>query len=230
MTSSPPTSCAVVRVYNEAPVLAEVLVGLRPVVDEVVCIDDGSSDGSARIAALAGATVVRHAVNLGGGAALRTGLEYALHRTTHAHVVCFDADGQHRPEDAARMLGTARRTGVDVVLGTRDRDEASMPASRRALLRAALWYSRRTSGLALTDTHNGLRVFSREALAQIRLSQPGMAYASELEASIARAGLSWAEVPVSIRYDAYSLSKGQSNLNAVNIVCDLMLARLQRSA
>jgi glycosyltransferase involved in cell wall biosynthesis len=224
------TSCAVVRVYNEAAVLADVLAGLSAVVDEIICVDDGSGDGSAAIARAAGATVVRHAVNLGGGAALRTGLEYAVTRTRHSHVVTFDADGQHQPRDAARLLDVARSSGVDVVLGSRDRTEASMPASRRLLLRAALWFSRRATGLALTDTHNGLRVLTRRALTHIRLTQSGMAYASELESSIAQAGLSWTEAPVSIVYDEYSLSKGQKNVNAFNIVYDLMLGRLQRPA
>ena len=224
------TTCAVVRMYNEASVLAPVLEGLIPVVDEVICVDDGSTDGSSQIARQSGATVVRHAINLGGGAALRTGLDYVLQETGHEFAVNFDADGQHRPEDAARMLSVSRSFGVDVVLGTRNRDEATMPWSRRLLLRAALAYSRRATGLSLTDTHNGLRVFNRQALASIHLTQPGMAYASELEASISRAGLTWKEVPVSIVYDDYSLAKGQSNINAVNIVYDLMMARLQRSA
>lgn len=224
------TTCAVVRMYNEASVLAPVLSGLGRVVDEIVCVDDGSFDDGATIARTSGATVLRHVVNLGGGAALRTGLDYVRTETDHEYVVCFDADGQHLPEDAMRMLAVARNEGVDVVLGTRDRSESTMPRSRRALLAAARWFSRRTSGLPLTDTHNGLRVFSRRALDNIRLTQPGMAYASELEASIKRAGLRWAEVPVTIVYDAYSLEKGQSNLNAVNIVYDLMLAQLRRTA
>ena len=104
-----------------------------------------------------------------------------------------------------------------------------MPRSRRLLLRAALAYTRRTTGLRLTDTHNGLRVFNRHALRSIRLTQGGMAYASELESSISRAKLTWTEVPVSIVYNEYCLAKGQSNLNAVNIVYDLMLSRLQRA-
>jgi glycosyltransferase involved in cell wall biosynthesis len=224
------STCAVVRMYNEAKALGNVLGSLSTVVDEIICIDDGSKDRSAQIAADAGATVVRHAINLGGGAALRTGIEYVLHQTEHAMMVNFDADGQHRPEDAARMLDVVRTGGVDVALGTRDRAEASMPRSRRLLLRAALAYSKRTTGLQLTDTHNGLRVFNRLAMASIRLTQPSMAYASEMESCIARSGLRWTEVPVSIVYDAYSLSKGQPNLNAINIVYDLMLARMQSAS
>lgn len=221
------TVCAVVPMYNEGTVLSSVLAGLVAHVDEVVCVDDGSSDESSRIARVAGATVLRHAVNLGQGAALQTGFDYVLRHTAHSHVITFDADGQHHPNDALAMLHTARTQELDVVLGTRNWAESAMPQSRRLILRGALWFSRRSSGLALTDTHNGLRVLSRMALTGLRITQPGMAHASELEKSIAKLGLSWAEVPVSITYDAYSLAKGQSNLNAVNVLYDLAIAWLR---
>lgn len=232
MAPTPPrgTACAVVPIFNEQRVLAEVLRTLAPVVDEIICIDDGSSDTSTEIAWAAGATVLRHAVNLGQGAALQTGFDYVLQRTTHQHVVTFDSDGQHRPHDALRMLELARTTSMDVVLGTRDRREKSMPPSRRLLLQCALWFSRRLTGLDLTDTHNGLRVLSRATLTAVRLTLPGMAYASELESGIARSGLSWDEVPISITYTSYSKSKGQPNLNAVNVLYDLMLSRVRGAA
>lgn len=221
------TVCAVIPMFNEGTVLHGVLAGLLPHVDEVICIDDGSTDGSQDLAVRAGATVLRHSVNLGQGAALQTGFDYVMHHTTHQHVITFDADGQHRPEDAIVMLNTAREQHLDVVLGTRIRAGTAIPRTRRLIQRGALWFSRRTTGLALTDTHNGLRVLSRLAVSGLRITQPGMAHASELEAGIARLGLTWVEVPVSIMYDAYSLSKGQSNINAVNVVYDLAIARLR---
>lgn len=224
------TTCAVVPVYNEAAVLTEVLASLARVVDEIICIDDGSSDGSSKVAAASGATVLRHAINFGQGAALQTGFDYVLRSTQHHHVVTFDADGQHNPNDAARMVAEAQTHGWDVVLGSRGARDSSMPASRRAMLVGARWLSRRMSGLTLTDTHNGLRVFSRTALAQIHLKQVGMAHASEIESLVARQGLLWTELPVSIAYSAYSLDKGQSNLNAVNVMYDLMVARLRKPA
>jgi glycosyltransferase involved in cell wall biosynthesis len=194
----------------------------------VVCVDDGSTDDSASVAAASGATVVRHAVNLGQGAALQTGFDYVLRHTRARHIVSFDGDGQHHPSDALRMLATARETGVDVVLGTRNGGQVTgQPRLRRLLLRGALGFTRLTTGLGVTDTHNGLRVLSREALHLLRLRQRGMAYASELESAVASLGLSWREVPVSVAYTDYSRHKGQRNLNALNILYDLAMARLR---
>jgi glycosyltransferase involved in cell wall biosynthesis len=212
--------------YNEASVVGEVVLGLLRVFDFVVCIDDGSTDGSAAVAASAGAVVIRHPVNLGQGAALTTGLAYIRERDDITHVVTFDADGQHDPADALSMVALARERDLDVVLGTRGtaRPEGQ-PLMRRLMLTFAVKLSRRTSGLELTDTHNGLRVISFRALGAFNLRQRGMAYASELESIIRRHDLSWAEHPVTITYSEYSRSKGQGNINSFNIVCDLLTAR-----
>jgi glycosyltransferase involved in cell wall biosynthesis len=212
--------------HNEATVVGDVVSRLRERFSLIVCIDDGSTDNSAQVAAAAGAVVLRHPVNLGQGAALRTGFDYVLGKDDIAYVVTFDADGQHDARDAAAMVGRARSRRLDVVLGTRGfgRPEGQ-PRSRRLVLRLALALSRFTSGLALTDTHNGLRVIDRNALGTLKLRQRGMAYASELEALIARHGLLWEEHPVTITYTDYSRAKGQKNLNAFNIVYDLLAAR-----
>jgi len=223
--------CVVVPVLNEASVLGDVLVRLGDDFEHIICVDDGSTDGSADIAAAAGATVLRHAVNLGQGAALQTALEFVTTRTDFQYVVTFDGDGQHDPMDAIGMVQVARERGVDVVLGSRAIGTVvDQPASRRVLLRAALQFTRFTTGLKVTDTHNGLRVLSRSAAALIQLRQRGMAHASELEGLIARHRLSWVEHPVSIRYSEYSRAKGQGSLNAFNVVYDLMAARLNSPA
>ncbi|QZY28027.1 glycosyltransferase family 2 protein [Nocardioides coralli] len=223
-------AAVVVPTYNEAGVVGEVVSGLRQLFDLVICVDDGSSDESAHMAKAEGAIVLRHPVNLGQGAALRTGFEFALGLPDVTHVVTFDADGQHDPRDAAAMLSTARTTGVDVVLGTRGAERVPGQSFLRWLvLKAALRMSQVTSGLLLTDTHNGLRVLNRRALKSMVLTQRGMAHASEIEHIIGRNRLSWAEHSVTIAYTAYSQRKGQSSLNAFNIVYDLVTARLQRS-
>lgn len=222
------SAAVVVPMYNEAEAVGPVLSELRRTFATVVCIDDGSADGSAAIARRNGATVISHCVNLGQGAALRTGFEFVLGHTDATHVVTFDADGQHSVSDALSMLTMALDSGVDVVLGSRSTGATTgQPLRRRLLLQAGLRFSRWDTGLPLTDTHNGLRVLSRATVASMLLRQPGMAYASELERRVADLGLSWCEHPTSVTYSAYSRKKGQSNLNALNILFDLYSARLQ---
>lgn len=220
--------CVIVPAYNEGAVIARTVSDLRATFDHVVCVDDGSTDGSAEIALAAGATVLRHAVNQGQGAALQTGFDYVLRHTAAQLVVTFDADGQHLVEDALRMVERARCTGVQVVLASRftGRTEA-MPRMRRLVLRGGLWFTRVTTKLDVTDTHNGLRVLSRSALGRIRLELPRMAYASELLGAIVPNGLTYAEEPVTVMYTDYSRTKGQRNSNSLNILFDLAARRVR---
>jgi glycosyltransferase involved in cell wall biosynthesis len=218
----------VVRMYNEASRVGTVVAELRQHFGLVVCVDDGSSDGSGEVASAAGATVVRHAQNLGGGAALETGFSYIRSRRDITWCLTFDADGQHRVEDALAMVRCAREERVDVVLASRFSGSATnMPWTRRAVLRCGTAFTRWANHLDVSDTHNGLRVFRRDALLRFRITHTGMAYASEIMAAIQRHSLTWTEVPVTILYDEYSLAKGQSSLNAINIVYDLTMARLR---
>lgn len=224
--SGPPINDAwlVVPVYNEGPVLSEVLFEARAVFPNIVCVDDGSRDDSAAQARAAGAVVISHPVNLGQGAALQTGFDYVLARTDAAFVVTFDADGQHDPADAAAAVELARSADLAFVFGSRFLDGRSRPGlAKRTVLAVATLGTRLSTGLKLTDAHNGLRVIRRDALAGLRLRQAGMAHASEIVAALAKTGLPWAEQPVHIRYTDYSRAKGQSLLNSVNILVDLIL-------
>jgi len=219
--------CVVVRMYNEASVVGPVITELAQSFANVICVDDGSTDGSGDVARAAGALVVTHPVNLGGGAALKTGLAYACAITDAQLFVTFDADGQHGVDDAVAMVQHARSGGFDAVLGSRFLGAAvEMPASRKALLRAGALFTRATTGVQLTDSHNGLRVLSRSFVSTLRLTIPGMGYASELIAALGRPGVRHDEFPVTITYTDYSMAKGQHNLNSVNIVVDLALTRL----
>jgi len=218
----------VIPMFNEARVINEVVASVRAMFPRTVCVDDGSWDNSAELASAAGAIVVRHPINLGQGASIQTGIEFALSQPDVQYVVTFDADGQHQVADAARMVDEARIEGVDVVLGSRFLEEGNeVPRSRRALLRCAVAFTRATTGLQLTDSHNGLRVLNRRAAAAIRIRLSGMAHASEILGGIADAGLTYREFPVRVIYTDYSRSKGQSGLNSVNILFDLMAARLR---
>jgi polyprenyl-phospho-N-acetylgalactosaminyl synthase len=224
------TVCVVVPMFNEATTIGAVVSELRQVFPNVVCVDDGSSDGCHDVARSAGATVVRHPVNLGQGAALQTGFAMALTDPEFAHVVTFDADGQHRVEDAHAMFSLAVSGDIDVVLGSRflgQPGDVEIPALRRLVLHAATRFTRLTTGLDLTDTHNGLRVLSRRAVEAMHLTLNGMAHASQLLSQVAAARLSYVEAPVTIAYTDYSRAHGQSNANALNIAFDLAVERLR---
>ncbi len=214
----------VVPVFNEAEVLAPVLVNLLKTFENVVCVDDGSSDESPRIAADAGAIVVRHVMNLGQGAALQTGFDFVAKQPGVTHLITFDADGQHRVSDASEMLNLARRKNISVMFGSRFLDKRTEPGIRKKIvLKLAVLFTRALTGLRLTDAHNGLRVIQVEALRQIRLEQNGMSHATEIVQKVAKSGLSWREHPVEVIYTDYSKKKGQSLWNSVNILVDLLV-------
>lgn len=220
--------CVIVPMYNEASTVASVVTALRESFSRIVCVDDGSTDGSQEIARAAGATVLRHAVNQGQGAALQTGFDYVLRLTDAAYAVTFDADGQHVVSDAVRMVETARETRSDVILASRFAGTSTaMPTARRLVLKAGIRFTQWTAKLDVTDTHNGLRVLNRNALTRIRLTMPRMAYASEFLSAIVPAGLTYVEVPTTVNYTDYSRGKGQSNINAVNILFDLAVRRMR---
>ena len=215
----------VIPLYNEATVVREVISQARETFPYIVVVDDGSKDDSARQAAAAGAIVVRHPVNLGQGAALQTGFSYILEKTNANYVVTFDADGQHSTTDAAAMVAAAREEELAVILGSRFLQGPS-PVGRlkRLVLRTAAAVSSRTSGMHLTDAHNGLRVIRRDVLVQLNLKQNRMAHASEIIRKIGATGMPWREFPVHIVYTEYSRSKGQSLWNSVNILVDLLFS------
>lgn len=214
----------VIPLYNEESVIERVIDGLRGHFTHIVCVDDGSRDGSAGVASRAGAHLVQHPINLGQGAALQTGFEYALADPACEYVLTFDADGQHRIEDALEMLKVARDQDVAIVFGSRFLDDRTDPGwIKRLVLKTAIWVTNMTTNMKLTDAHNGLRVIRRDALSQIELKQDRMAHATEIVLELGRTGLSWREHPVELLYTDYSKSKGQSVLNSVNILVDLVV-------
>jgi glycosyltransferase involved in cell wall biosynthesis len=212
----------VIPLYNEASVIADVVRGVRAVFPQVVCVDDGSRDASAVEARKGGAVVVQHPVNLGQGAALQTGIEYALRDPEMRYVATFDADGQHRVEDAAAMVEVLRGGTADIVFGSRFLDARTQPSrAKKALLRAAIVYTNMTTKVHLTDAHNGLRVFNRAVAEHLDIRQNRMAHASEIVEQVGAAGFRYAEHPVHILYTEYSRAKGQSMLNSVNILTEM---------
>jgi glycosyltransferase involved in cell wall biosynthesis len=216
----------VIPVYNEAPVIAAVVAGSLRTFPNIVCVDDGSSDGSAERIACSGARLVRHPVNLGQGAAIQTGVEYARRQPGARFFVTFDADGQHQIDDVLRMVRRLRTEPVDIVVGTRFQGEDSrIPLLKRVVLKAAVKLSPRSRRLGLTDAHNGLRAFNRTVADGLDITSNGMGHAPEIVEMIDVRGWRVVEEPVTILYTDYSIAKGQSLLNGVNIVFDSAVRR-----
>ncbi len=213
----------VIPLYNEATVIGDVVRDARRTYPNIVCVDDGSTDDSIANARSAGAIVLRHAVNLGQGAALQTGIAFAREQPGARYLVTFDADGQHQVADVINMINIAERENVAIVFGSRFLDERTKPGLvKRLVLWAAVQFTNATTGLRLTDAHNGLRVLRLDAAQAVSITQDRMAHASEIVDQLARTGLPWREAPVHVLYTEYSKGKGQSVWNSVNILVDLI--------
>ena len=214
----------VIAAYNEAGAIGSVL---SPLVQKYRCVvvDDGSTDATATEASRAGAIALRHYINRGQGAALQTGITYAL-RQGAEYLVTFDADGQHDATDIERLLEPLLAQRADVTLGSRFRGSVRGASPFRLLvLKAAVLFTRAVSGLKVTDTHNGLRGFTRRAAAELRIRQDRMAHASEILDEIHRLALPYEEVPVSIQYTDYSRAKGQRSTAAFRVLTDYLIGR-----
>jgi glycosyltransferase involved in cell wall biosynthesis len=227
----------VIPAFNEAAVIGEVVADVRSVFDHVVCVDDGSADGTGEIARRAGAHLVRHPINLGQGAAIQTGVEYARNQPGARVFATFDADGQHRVKDLATMVDRLNAGDADIVIGTRFARRAGSrppvpegpPLLKKLVLRTAALLSRRGRQLGLTDTNNGLRVFNKTVADGLNITMNGMSHANEFVLLIAENHWRVVEEPVEVLYTEYSKSKGQPLLNGVNIIFDGFLrGRIRR--
>jgi glycosyltransferase involved in cell wall biosynthesis len=209
----------VVPAFNEAGVIGDVIADLRAVFANVVCVDDGSGDDTGAVALRAGAYLVRHPVNLGQGAAIQTGVEYARRQPGAQVFATFDGDGQHRVKDLVMMIERLSAGDVDVVIGTRFGPGVSRPPLlKRVVLQTAARLSPRGRRLGLTDTNNGLRVFNKTVADGLDITMSGMSHATEFVILIAENRWRVAEEPVEVLYTEYSKSKGQPLLNGVNII------------
>jgi glycosyltransferase involved in cell wall biosynthesis len=223
-----PNIWIVMPAYKEAARIRGTLAELLPEHPNVVVVNDGSPDDTGVVAKSCGVWVVTHPINRGQGAALQTGIDFALRRGAE-FIVTFDSDGQHDPADIPAMLAPVQSGEADIALGSRFLGHTiGMPFSRRLVLKAAVIFTRIVSRIAVTDSHNGFRVFSRSAAQAIRIRQDRMAHASEILDEIRRLGLRFKEVPVTIRYSEATLEKGQSSWNAVRIVWQFFMGKVVR--
>ena len=200
--------------YNEEETIGTVVTKVLDYVDEVICVDDGSSDSSARIAEACGANVHRHRANRGYGGALKT--LFAKAREMDADIlIILDSDGQHEPSDIPKLLAPILAGDADFVIGSRFVDgggSEDMPAYRRLGIKVITAASNLSSDLEIKDTQSGFRAFSKLAIERLRFDSEGMELSLEMLEDAHEKELTIQEVPTVIRYD---VPKG-SNFTALS--------------
>jgi glycosyltransferase involved in cell wall biosynthesis len=201
-------TAAAIPAFNEEKYIGTIVLKARQYVDEVIVVDDGSTDQTAKIARLAGATVLQHPQNMGYGAAIRTILAEGKKREFNALVV-LDGDSQHNPDEIPLVLSPLGE-GFDLVIGSRAQQKDNIPGYRRVGQKVIGGASRVLSGENLTDSESGFRAFSKKALQLLDLKENGMAVSAETISNATEKGLKITERPISITYTGDS-----STLNPV---------------
>jgi glycosyltransferase involved in cell wall biosynthesis len=218
----------VVPAYNEASRIPATLRDLRRHARNIVVVDDGSQDETRARALEEGVWVVRHPINCGQGAAIQTGIDFALRQDAEI-VVTFDADGQHLASDIDSLIEPIVDGACDVVLGSRFLGNTeNLAAGRLLVLKAGVWFTRLASGIRVSDTHNGLRAFSRAAAERIRIRENRMAHASEILHQIQQLNLAYCERAVTVRYNDEVRAKGQSSWSALEIAFRFLVGNTVR--
>ncbi|MBU4421843.1 glycosyltransferase family 2 protein [Candidatus Parcubacteria bacterium] len=211
----------VIPAYNEEKVIGDVIRQVREYYSDIVVVDDGSTDGTDEKARQNGAQVLRHILNRGQGATLRTGINYALAQGADI-IVTYDADGQFEAGEIDKLCQPVIDNECDIILGSRFLSGNKIPFIKKLVLKSAILFTRAITGLKLTDTHNGFRVMNRKAAENIKIRQDRMAHASEIVHETARLKLRYKELPITVKYTTYSRHKGQRLTGAFHILFDLI--------
>ena len=214
-----PKIIAAIPAFNEERYIGTVVLKARQYVNEVIVVDDGSTDRTTDIARFAGATVIRHERNKGYGASIQTILAEIKKREPDI-LVLLDADSQHNPDEIPDLIKPIVSEGSDLVIGSRKWQRGNIPVYRRIGQRVLSYFSYILSEKKLTDSECGFRAFSWKAVIMLEVSQRGMPVSAETIAIAADRGLKITEIPISAIYtkDSSTLNPvvhGLGNLNAI---------------
>jgi len=191
---------AIIPAYNEEKALADVIDRTLEHVDEVIVVDDGSSDKTSEVAIGAGARVIKHSVNLGKGEALKSGFKAIGNDSI---IITIDGDGQHNPSEIPDLVRPIIEDGADLVNGSRymNGPEENTPAYRRVGQKVLDIATNISAGTKVTDSQSGFRAFSPKSKNVFRFKDTGFGIESEMLVDAAEAGLKIVEVPITVRYD-----------------------------
>ncbi len=220
----------VIPAYNESKAIGKVIENLNNSgYKKLIIINDGSKDNTSEvISKYKDVILLEHVINRGQGAALKTGMDFALKEKNCKYIVHFDSDGQHRISDLPKFLEVLEKEQADIALGSRfllKESKMLVPFKKRILLKAAILVTALLSSIKLTDTHNGYRVMNKKAGKEIEITMDGFEHASEIIDEIARKKIKYKEVPVFIDYTDYSKQKGQKMSNSIKILLKMILKK-----
>ena len=230
MTNTPDTNNVfiIIPFYNENAVIREVIEALLPFQYQIVIVDDGSAESPIeKLKGMGAIYFLHHKVNLGQGASLQTGIDFALQKGAK-WLVTFDADGQHLASDIQSLLAPLQNNEADICIASRflEKGKHNATKGRKITLKRVIWVNYLFTGLFLSDAHNGLRAMSRAAAEKIQLKENRMAHASAFLINIKKHRLRYKEIPASVVYSEYSRKKGQSVFSSIRIFFDLVLHKL----
>lgn len=216
---------AVIPAYNEEKTIAGVIAGIKKYAKHIIVIDDGSRDKTGETAKQEGVKVLRHAINIGLGGALGTGLKAAIMDDADV-VITLDADGQHSPEDIPLILEPIIKNEADFVVGSRFLKKQKMPVFRKVANGFANFTTFVFWGARSSDTQSGMRAFSKYAVKKIEILSNGMEVSSEIIKEAKQNKLRVKEVPIRAIYTDYSLSKGQGFIPGIKTFLKLIILKL----
>lgn len=221
----------VIPAYNESKVIKSVLGEVDSVFRksrydyQIVVVDDGSKDDTAKLAHKAGAHVISHILNTGSGGATATGLSYAQQNGFDV-AATLDADGQHDPNDVLKGVKLMLEGEDDLLIGSRLIDAAGMSKVKILGNRGLSYITYLLFRVNVTDSQSGLRIFSRKALDRLKWKTSGYEFCSEMLWRAKQQDLRIKEFPIKAIYTEYSMSRGQNNWNGVNILKSLLRRRI----
>jgi polyprenyl-phospho-N-acetylgalactosaminyl synthase len=218
---------AVIPAYNEGSRITSVVADAAKFVEMVIVVDDGSADDTAVNAQKAGAVVLRHPDNSGAGAATMTGLEAARRMGAEA-VVTLDADEQHDTADIPALLKPVTEGGADIVFANRFGQRNKIPFIRRVFNGLGNIVTLAATGMWVSDSQCGFKVFGPRALKQVDLKMSGFEFCTEIVREVAQHKWRMKEVPSKVRYSEYTLAKGQSFANGVRTAFKILLRSFLR--
>ena len=222
-----PKLIAVIPAYNEETRIALVVRGVGAYVDEIVVVDNGSSDRTGANAQAAGARVIRHVDNSGAGAATMTGIE-AARRLGATIIITIDADEQHDPNDIPALLKPLLEERADIVLPNRFASRNKIPFIRRLFNMAGNVITLLATGRWVNDSQNGLKAFGPRAVREINLRMSGFEFCTEIVRESVQHKWRIVEIPSKVIYSEYSLAKGQSFANGVRTAFKILLRSFLR--